>query len=506
MRNNSAEERLARWAPVLLLALGAQFAWRSYLTHPVFNDTADEAVHIGCGLEVWERRQYTLEPQHPPLARLAVSVLPYFAGLRHRGDIPDWESHDLDFYWRTLRLARMGNLVFLPFLLLYVYRWGREIHGAAGGLAAAALVSFSPNLLAHASLATLDFGAATTLVAATWYLWQWSQRLDPRLALKAVLAFGLAVLTKFSALFLLPPIAVAFLALARTRVSWRMAVAFVTVLILLLWAGYGFSWRPLPPAQHSAPRATLQGAVQRGLERVVGRHAVPAPGLVRGLLDMLGHNAKGHQCYLLGKLGKRGWWYYFPIVLALKTTLPLLALVVLALMWGPRRRMVLYPGVAAAVVLAVCMMSNLNLGVRHILAIYPFFALLAAGLFVSPRRAARGVALVLGLWHGAESVAAHPDYLPYFNQTVRSHAEDFLLDSNLDWGQDLERLRRFLEQERIDTVYLSFFGRGHPIRQRIPGTRPLEPQDRPAGWVAVSQAHLAGLALPGPSFAWLKSH
>ncbi len=492
--NSSAERRAALWAPVVLALLVVQFGWRSYQTHRVFNDTADEEIHIACGLEVWAAGRYQAEPQHPPLARVVLAALPYLAGLRAAGRATSWNAVEEEFYWRTLGLARWGNLLFLPFLLAYVYRWGRELHGAVAGLGAAALAGFSPNLLAHASLATLDFGAATTALVAAYYLWRWTR--DPgglRNCLAAAVSLALAVLTKFSALLVLPVVAVAFFGLARAFPGWRRVGLFCAVIGGVVWAGYGFSIGPLPPSNFPAPER---------LERLLGQSRWPAPAFVRGVLDVAGHNTAGHQAYLLGKVRFSGWWYYFPVVLALKSTLPLLALVALGLLVGPRAA---YPGMAALVVLAVCMLSNLNLGVRHILLIYPLFSLLACGLFTHRRRMVVA-AVVLTVWHAVESVAAHPDYLAYFNQTVRGREEEFLLDSNLDWGQDLERLRRYLRDNQIGAVYLSYFGRGESIRRRIPGVRPLGPGERPAGWVAVSKGHIAGMALDSYNLGWLQAY
>jgi len=484
-----------RWlAPVALAALVLLFAWRSFRTHRVFNDTADEAVHIACGLEVFERGRYTLEAQHPPLARVVLAALPYGAGLRlespSQSKQPKWTSAGREFYWRTLSLARLGNLLFVPFLLAYVYLWGQQLYGRPAAIAAAALVSLSPNLLAHASLATLDFAAATTIFISSYYLWRWSRRPGPAPALAAAAAFSIAVLTKFSALFVLPLIGAALFALARRWPGRSAAAAFAAAVLVLVWGAYGFEAGPLPPPQFERPNPiTLDGAF------------LPAPRLVRGVLDVLDHNAEGHHCYLLGRLSHRGWWYYFPVVVAVKTTLPLLLLAALALFRGPPLALALPP----AILLAVAMTGNLNLGVRHILALYPFLGLLAAGLFTGPR-ALMILAGVLAGWHAAESLRAHPDYLPYFNQIARGHEERFLLDSNLDWGQDLERLRLYLEQNRVESVYLSYFGRADPARLGIRGIRPLPPDLRPAGWVAVSKAHVAGLALDGYNLGWLRAH
>jgi len=484
-----------------LALIAAQFAWRSYRTHRVFNDTADEEPHLLAGLEVWEHTRYTLEPQHPPLARVVLAALPYTAGLRSSGK-DSWQQRDEEFYWRTLSLARAANLLFLPLLIACAWRWGRELNGQWGGLGAAALVGFSPNLLAHASLATLDFAAAATMFAACFNLWWWSQ--DPRGTgnwLVAAVSTALAVLTKFSALLVLPVTAAVFFVAARGWPGFRRWILWVVTSAVLVWAGYGFSVGPLPRAQFAAPPGTWQAEVQRWVEQKAGKTRLPAPQFVRGVLDVAGHDAQGHQSYLLGEVRQRGRWYYFPVALALKSTLPLLILAAAGLLAG---RNVLFPALAAGALLAVCMASNLNLGVRHILPVYPLLAVVGGSLLASRRKLVVVAACALTGWHAWEGVAAHPDYLTYFNQSVRGREAEYLLDSNLDWGQDLERLRRYLEDERVTAVYLSFFGRGEPIRRRIPGVRPLPPNLRPAGWVAVSQAHLAGLALPGYNLGWLK--
>ena len=487
----------------MLALLAAQFAWRSWRTHRIFNDTADEEIHIACGLEVWELRKYRIEPQHPPLARVVLAALPHLYTQRARVHGTWWQSEDEEFYWRTLSLARLGNLAFFPFLLLYANRWARALYGPWAGLGAAFLVAVCPNLLAHASLATLDFGAATAIFAAAYHLWRWSREpTRTALSLDAAIVFGLAALTKFSALFLAPAIGVALFAVSRTFPGVRKVLGFILVAALVVWAGYGFTFGTLPAVQFVPPPGTFQHKVQLAVERIVGDARVPAPVFWSGVLDMLGHNAGGHQSYLLGEVSSKGWWYYFPVVLAVKSTLPLLALAALGAAVGGRA---LAPAIAGATLLAVCMMSNINLGVRHILAIYPLLAVLASGAFASGRRAILAGALGLAAWHGAESLAAHPDYLAYFNQIARGREERFLLDSNLDWGQDLQRLRIYLRENRIQNVYLSFFGRGEPIRRRIPGARPLPPHQRPAGWIAVSQAHLVGLALPGYNLGWLKN-
>ncbi|MBI3694177.1 MAG: glycosyltransferase family 39 protein [Acidobacteria bacterium] len=504
--------RLIGCALALLIGL---FGLRCFRTWRVFNDTTDESGHIACGLEVWQTGRYTLETQHPPLAHMVLALPPFLAGLRQSEENRRtnhhllWTTSEPEFYWRTLSLARFGNLIFAPFLVGYVYVWGRALYGPAAGLGAAALASLSPNLLAHASLATLDFGAAVTTLAAAYHFWRWSREPGLRNCLLAALAFGVAVLVKLSAVFFVPAIAAVFFLLARRRQwpGWRTAVKhgalFVGVAGLGIWAGYLFDVGPLPPAEIPPVAGTSGQYLESAYQVLIGSGAIPAPRLARGILDVLAHNARGHPCYLLGRVSQFGWWYYFPVALAVKTTIPLLLLVAMAVWTLPKRPETAAPLVAAAVILAIGMASHMDLGIRYILAIYPFLALAAAGLFAGPRVVA-GIALALAAWHGAESLLAHPDYLAYFNQIARGREERFLLDSNLDWGQDLERLRRYLEANHISTVYLSYFGAADPRRLGIHGVRPLSSDARPTGWVAASVNHLFATRPDQADLTWLK--
>ncbi|MBI3697156.1 MAG: hypothetical protein HY238_20265, partial [Acidobacteria bacterium] len=146
------------------------------------------------------------------------------------------------------------------------------------------------------------------------------------------------------------------------------------------------------------------------------------------------------------------------------------------------------------VILGLSMQASINIGIRHVLALYPFFAILAAGAFASGRRAITVTALVLAAWHAGESIAAHPDYLAYFNQIARGREERFLVDSNLDWGQDLRRLGQYLREHQIESVHLIYFGRTRPERMGV------TVHEAPQGWVAVSVSHL----MLRRDLAWLR--
>jgi dolichyl-phosphate-mannose--protein O-mannosyl transferase len=288
------------WLAVLTLV----FCWRCYRTFDIFSNTTDEPAHIACGLEVWQSGRYTLEPQHPPLARMILALPAYLAGLRQH-DLRIWTRDDLAFYWRTLRLARLGNLVFAPLLLVGVYRWARDLYDSYAALAAATVVSLCPNLLAHASLATLDFGAAVTTFVAAYCFWRWSLARDFRSCLYAAVAFAAAVATKFSAMFFLPPLALVFFVISLRQQpvagAWsrpaivRQGLAFLGTVAVLVWATYLFNFGPLPPIRIYAPPRTLGQYYASALEVFVAPHRVPAPAFWRGLADVLGHNPSPSQ-------------------------------------------------------------------------------------------------------------------------------------------------------------------------------------------------------------------
>ncbi len=487
----------------LLAALLALFLGRIVLTWRVFTDTMDEQGHIAAGLQYLETGCYTYEPEHPPLGRLVLAALPHLAGLRFHPvlwayDGP-WATHDLAFYWRTLSLARAGNLLFAAILFFCVWRWALDLHGPDAALAACGIAACCPNLLGLAGFATLDFAAAAAIFGAAYFLWRWSRAPSWTAALAAGAASGLAVLIKFSALVLLPPLALLGFVLAG-RPPLRQIAAALALAGLLVWAGYRFETGALaPPGHHFAgkyPNGQRKGLAAR-LTVLLEHRTLPAPRLFHGLIDLASHNQEGHTAYLLGRTALFGWWYYFPVAIALKTTLPLLLLAALAL---PRRQSI-PPLAALAVILGAAMTARLNIGLRYVLPVYPFLAVLASALFASPGWL-RVIACALLVWHGYESFHAHPDYLPYFNQWARGREHRYLADSNLDWGQDLDRLAAYARAQHLGEIQLSYFGLADPRKfglayRRLNWARP-DP-----GWIAVSVNHLVGIQNdPGPA-RWL---
>jgi hypothetical protein len=143
--------------------------------------------------------------------------------------------------------------------------------------------------------------------------------------------------------------------------------------------------------------------------------------------------------------------------------------------------------------------ADINIGVRHVLPVFPFLAIAGAGAFAARQRAVQAIAVALLFWQAGESIAAHPDYLAYFNEIARGREERILADSNLDWGQDLARLAQHMREHGIDAVQLSYFGRSDPTKFGLKAT-PLEAAHPQPGWIAVSVTNL----VMKPELAWLR--
>jgi len=243
--------------------------------------------------------------------------------------------------------------------------------------------------------------------------------------------------------------------------------------------------------------------------------------LVNGIVAVKAHNDSGHLSYLLGHVRLTGWWYFYLVALAVKTPIPLLAAGPVGLAWLARDGWRSRNGWSLAPAVLVVMMltfasafSRINIGIRHVLVLYPFFALGAAYVTVrtwrwlaawrNRRLAAGAVAVMLALlaWQLSTLWTAYPDYLPYFNEAV-PHPQRVLVDSDLDWGQDLRRLELRAAQLRIPQLRLAYRGTADLTREPLPPFASLAARRPTSGWVAISA--LARTRDPA-DYAWLDAY
>jgi Dolichyl-phosphate-mannose-protein mannosyltransferase len=515
-------------AAFLVIGLG-----RIVSTYRVFNQTWDEPAHVAAGMQWLDRGRYTYEPLHPPLARLMVALGPRLAGIRSAGHDNVWlEGNSILYaghkYDRNLALARLGVLPFFILTGLVVFAWAARTGGRATGVVAVLLFTTLPPVLAHAGLATTDLAVTATVALAAYCLTLWLEQPTGLRSLALGVSVGLAVLSKLSALVFLPVVVFAIAICRRgersttaesgprpNRVT-RLRITFAALLITV-WAGYRFDVGPLvaPAAPASAP------ITPTALDRLAEAHVFPAPALFEGLGHLAAKNRAGHKSYLLGEVRDTGWWYFFPVALAVKTPLPFLLLTLAGLVaaWrgfnGVERRRLLEPAAIALAILLVSLPSRINIGLRHVLPMYPFMAIVAgvgaASLWRMRRAAPAGRVLAVGLigWQLFGSARAHPDYIAYFNELAGSHPERILVDSDLDDGQDLKRLADTLRARRVPELSLAYAGSATVAEHGLPPVRWLEPHRPVTGWVAASlySLRLGSLDRPGhDDFAWLERY
>jgi hypothetical protein len=290
---------------------------------------------------------------------------------------------------------------------------------------------------------------------------------------------------------------------------WSLFIVHWALVILLaglvVWASYRFEVR-------AWPGTTLP---------------LPATTYLLNVRTLIGHADRGHGAFLMGQVSIHGWWYYFPVAFLLKTPLPTLLFLGVAA-WDTVRRarwreeapLLFFPAAYFGFALA----SSLNIGFRYILPIVPFiitYAAKVAGLtWLRPTWLRRYALPVLMVLYAGTSLRLHPHYLAYFNLLAGGPEGGYryLVDSNLDWGQDLKLLKAYLDEQGVDEVWLGYLGTADPayygIRYRslfVPGTsRPAEgffPINPAPGWYAVSATVLQGAYSPEPDlFDWFRRH
>jgi Dolichyl-phosphate-mannose-protein mannosyltransferase len=500
-------------AVVLVISIGAA---RIVSTYHEFTQTVDENSDIAAGMQLLQDRVYFMDVKHPPVGRIAVALGPYLEGLRlpkHGGDMFALGNVILNGnnnYWHNLTLARLGTLPFFVLACVVVWSWSNHLFGKGAALFSLVLFSMIPAVLAHGSLATNDMAGAATLLLALYWFTRWMENPTWVTAARLGLGAGLAAASKFSALLFLPACAIALILLllvagrdSLRQFSLRRLVGNLFLALIVayftLWAGYLFTLMPIQASRPHAAVDRLLGSHPMLHDAVVAALETPYPAgnIAAGLKALAGQNKAGQVSYFLGEWRRHGWWYFFPVIFLVKTPVPFLLLGCFGTVFLMRSFLrthdwrFLAPTLFALVILAVSMTSGINIGLRHILAIYPLLSIVAGHAVAEFWNAfqpalARGVAVAACLWLVVSSVHAHPDYLSYFNLFASDRPERIEVDSDLDWGQDLARLSKWLHARGVNEVALSYFGTADLTHADLPNFHELVPYQKVDGWIAIS--------------------
>src|SRR5579872_242083 len=512
-------------AAVILVGIGCG---RIVSTYRIFSPTFDEPDHLAAGMEWLSRGRYNYEPKHPPLERIAGALPLWIEGVRTVGASDPYREGRLLLssrgqFQHDLALARSGVLIFFVVTCVVVFSWSRSLFGPWVALVCLFEFTLVPTVLGHSGLITTDSAAMATIpLCLLTFLWCIEAPSGRRVAVAGV-CLALAVLGKFSALPFLAAFAATWAVLnclnsgrlyLPVRVTATGTFVFVLTAFLTLWAGYGFRSEPLSAASKvRAWRDRLRSdSTLHRLELQTLDVPLPAGNLIRGLGGLLAHEQGQVLQYFRGEVSANGWPLFFPIGLAVKTPLPFLVLALAGVVLALRFRLPkgdltrVYPAAFSLAMLLVCIPARINLGTRHILPIYPLLAV-GSGLAIQAtwrakrhRSVLRAMVAVLLLWLTTESVLAHPDYIAYFNQLAGHSPETLLVESDLDWGQDLIRLKDKAADLRIDNLHLAYYGPVPPEDCGLTRYTKLQDNAPVAGWAAVS---LHQLVFQPSKYAWL---
>lgn len=497
--------RFPRLRPAVFAALLIAFgAIRMATTFRVFSATNDEATHVGAGLELLQFHRYLFQRENPPLPRLVLSVAPYLGGMRYDpkrtfSDQLHSVFYDHGEYRANLVLARAGNVVFFVIAAVALFFTARDALGEGGSLLALFLFTTQPIVLGYSALATHDCAAVAGVAVALLAFARWLSRRSWQSAVLFGTTYGFSILCKFSCIAFVI-VACAGMTIVRLLhdVELRQQVrhAAVTLVpaaaatLVAIWAGYGFTVGTV--GELNPWNDAFGPTIQRFLTHNP-RTALPASDFFVGIAALLKIDQAGFLTFLCGKVTTSGWWWYFPFAITLKTTIAALLLFVMGGWFAMRDRALRWPfaewTAAAFSIVAVAMPSTLDLGVRYILPFYVPFAISAAAAVMAMLRASRAtavVAVLLLVAHLGASAFAHPDYFPYFNAFAGRDPSRYLVDSNVDWGQDILRLRGVARREHIETLSTSLMGPADYVALGFPTVYPASPWTRSHGWVAVS--------------------
>jgi len=482
----------------------------------VTSATYDEGFHIAAGMELLDRGYYKYELQHPPLGRITTALPLYLKGLRSIGYSTATEEGNAILHASgdahvNLTLARMGNLLFLFLAAWIVYRWSCRWFSKRTALLALVILLNLPPIIGHGSLAALDVPGAAGLLTASYTILRWLEKPSTGGWIRMSLGICLAILTKFSNIAFLPLTILAMfvvycagrgLLLREIFSDWksrvRQASASLLLVLLLIPVSYRFyTTAVIPPvgtrqfvSRIFPPESLLHEVAVRLIETPTPWHP-----FVAGIYYVDVHNRLGHDGYLLGEFRSHGWWYFFLVVLLVKS--PLAFLLGTPLMIHRGRSLAafnhsIFLWIAPLMILLFCLLVSINNGVRHILVLYLFWSIaLAEGLVRWWDLGGRRQWLVKGLLVIllSESFLTHPFYIGHFNLLAGKKPERILADSDLDWGQDLLHLRRYLEVHDLSNVQIIYFGSA-PVNEIIPPRHRQPRPDLKEKYIAISLRYL----------------
>ena len=515
------------------------------------SQTTDEGAHLVAGYSYLTTGDYRLNPEHPPLLKILAAFPLLFMEIDMDFSGNSWENAD---QWALanqllyqsennadwlLFWGRFINTLFSLGLILLVFFLTKKYFSQIAGLIAATLTAFEPLVLSHGHYVTTDVTIAFFMLLAIYYFTRFLENPKVKNGLIFALIFTLAMLIKFSAVLLVPICLLIFmiyffLASKEKKHKFKFKNILITLLlIIVIFIGLGLLTYNFQAVRPFDDPETIKLWEQEeiphyGFIESAFNKNIPGYYWFKGLIMVQQHSKWGHYSYILGNFDEHGgWWYYFPLAFLIKTPLITLGFILLALMISlkallkNRRQLnlkkipLIYISLLTFILFyfLYSMNNNINLGVRHLLPIYPAIFILLGGVisnlkFTNPKQNKIYYTLITLILIGYAGTAfiIWPHYLSYFNQLIggSSNGYKYLSDSNLDWGQDLKNLQIYVEKNNIPEIYSRVSGwagtQYYNINSlHLPTNQEILNTDF-SGYVAISISYLN---LEKPEYSWL---
>jgi len=465
-------------------------------------------------------------------------------------------------------LARLAPILIGILLGFYIYKWAKEIFGFKSGLFALFLYSFSPNFIAHAHLVTTDVILTFFFVLSIYYFGKYLKNPNKKTLLIAAFIFSFAFNNKYSSVIFIPILIFIYFLhwLFKRKLGFKKFlitfIVFTIITATVTFFLYGFEIKkPLSDPRVIRLYQERQEIIDKNqidiqplfvrplitlanpdtkfgnfIYRFAENFPVPAYTYWRGLFSVISHNYWGHGSYLLGMTGTQGWWYYFIVAFLVKTPISTILLTLLGFLyflyklskksnkeqkslWRVIKNikfdywLIIFPSL---IYFFFSLTSHINLGIRHIFPIYPFIFIGASSLInIKLKNKNKKILLKSGfiiivIYYLFTNLSIFPYYLSYFNEAIggAKNGHKFLLDSNLDWSQDIKRLKNWLIKNKIENPHLLLFGSleiNYYIKNSLPlpNNETIEKRGIEPGYYIISAGPLFD---PNGEYNWLQNY
>lgn len=536
-----------------LMLLVMIFSSRGIFSNPGDSGTVDEIAHIPSGYSYVKYLDFRLNPEHPPLAK-AIAGLPLALMNSIKGPESDWSWAGINQWeagWymlyeagndpaQVLFWSRLPMMLLTLLLGLFIYKWVSEVFSRKVGLIALLLFAFYPDVIAHGRLVTTDIAAALGYVVGLYYFDRALREKSTKNTVYAGIAFGLAQLLKFSS-FLLFGVFL-FVLIARSlmfkekssfgRELWaNFKIYFWTCFLSLVvvWLVYiPFVWKTPSGIEHELIERNMTAdprtlPLRNFLHLFENNPVTRAMGhYLLGVMLVFARVAGGNATFALGHLSDKSISWFFPFAWLVKTPISIIILFFwsmisffIAKVYKDKNKLWLFIlfMMPWLVYWLFTVRGSLNIGIRHLMPTVPFVILLI-GLNInriteSKNKIAKWVLGALVLYLVASTLSYFPNYIGYFNEAVPKDLRyNYLVDSSLDWGQDMLRLKKYVDDNGIDEIKTDYFGGSVPAYY-MPEAREWHSSYGPTtGWLAVSATFYQSSKLYGEkegkwSYGWL---